>query len=233
MSKNIFELKEYLILALLLTISLALLPMNDDPQVKNLRAYAFGIFAYATQATNDFIDFFHSDKALLEEKKINGKLALQVNLLREHGIENIQLKKMLQYYDSTKYSLLVARIISRNISNVNTNFILNRGRVDGVTEAMPVMDEFGLAGIVTDVTQNFSLVRSIKNSKLKIAVTDQRSRVSGIAEWGGANLIIKNIPASADVLPGDRIITSEFSTLFPPSIPVGIVVKKEINVNGL
>jgi cell shape-determining protein MreC len=32
---------------------------------------------------------------------------------------------------------------------------------------------------------------------------------------------------------GDRIETSDFSSLFPPSIPVGIVEKKETNVLGL
>jgi rod shape-determining protein MreC len=233
LSKNIFEFKEYLILAILLIVSLALLPFNDDPQVKNLRTYAFGIFGFATEATQDVLNIFRPEEELEREKKINGKLSLQVNLLREYGIENIQLKRMLSYYDTSKYSLVTAKVVSRNISRVNSNLILNRGKKDGITEAMPVIDEFGLAGIVTDVSRNFSLVRTIENSKLKIAVTDQRSRISGIAAWGGSKLVLKNIPASADVSPGDRIITSEFSSVFPPSIPVGVVVKKEININGL
>ncbi len=231
--KNIFEFKEYLILAILLIVSLALLPFNDSPQVKNLRTYAFSIFAYATEATQDVLTFFRPEEELKKEKKLNGELSLQVNLLREYGIENIQLKKMLDYYDSTKYLLIAAKVVSRNVTKTNGNLILNRGSKYGITEAMPVIDEFGLAGIVTEVSRDFSLVRTIKNSKLKIAVTDQRSRVSGIAEWGGSRLVLKNIPASADVAPGDRIITSEFSSVFPPSIPVGLITKKEININGL
>ncbi len=231
--KSISEFKEYLILALLLIISLAILPFNDSPQVKTLRLYAFGTFAFATETIQDVAGIFRPEAEIKKLKKINAELSLQVNLLREYGIENVQLKKMLAYYDSSRYFLVPARIVSRNISKVNSNLILNRGKRAGVREGMPVIDEFGLAGIVTDVSSDFALVSSIQNSNLKIAVTDQRSRVSGIAEWSGSRLIIKNIPPSADVLPGDRIITSEFSTVFPPSIPVGIVVKKEININGL
>jgi rod shape-determining protein MreC len=32
---------------------------------------------------------------------------------------------------------------------------------------------------------------------------------------------------------GDRIETSEFSTIFPPSIPIGIIEEKETEVSGL
>ncbi len=233
MSKNFFELKEYLVLAVLLIVSLALLPFNENPQVKNLRTYAFGYFAFVTESVSEILDVLQPSEKLKKEKKINGKLNLQVNLLREYGLENIQLKKMLQYYDTSKYSLVTAKVVSRLFGGGNGNLILNRGKKDGIETAMPVVDEFGLAGIVTDVSNDFALVRSIRNSNLKVAVVDQRSRVNGVAEWNGSGLVIKNIPASADIQPGDRIITSEFSTIFPPTIPVGIVVRKEINVNGL
>ena len=45
--------------------------------------------------------------------------------------------------------------------------------------------------------------------------------------------MMKNIPTTYDVQLGDRIVTSEFSTIFPPSIPVGIVTAKETNISGL
>ena len=44
---------------------------------------------------------------------------------------------------------------------------------------------------------------------------------------------MKNIPTTYDVMIGDRIVTSEFSTILPPSIPVGVVVDKETNISGL
>jgi len=230
---NLKGYKEYLILAFLLTISLMLLPLNDNPRIKDLRTFAFGTFAYVTEFVNGAKDFFYPHKELTELKKNNANLMLKVNLLREYGLENLQLKKMLAYYDTSRYKLVLAKVVSPLISKSEGNLIINKGKSDGVLKAMPVVDEFGLAGIVTDVSENFALVRTIKNTKLRIAVTDQRSRVHGILTWNGEELIIKNIPASADMRRGDRIITADFSTIFPPSIPVGIVLRKTIDVYGL
>jgi rod shape-determining protein MreC len=46
-------------------------------------------------------------------------------------------------------------------------------------------------------------------------------------------LIIKNIPTNFDNEIGDRIVTSEFSTILPPSIPVGVIAEKETNIAGV
>ena len=34
---------------------------------------------------------------------------------------------------------------------------------------------------------------------------------------------MKNLPSTVDVRIGDRIVTSDFSTILPPAIPVGVV----------
>jgi cell shape-determining protein MreC len=52
---------------------------------------------------------------------------------------------------------------------------------------------------------------------------DERSRINGILKWTGEELIIINIPNTFDVEPGDRIITSDVSSIVPIPIPVGIV----------
>jgi rod shape-determining protein MreC len=98
---------------------------------------------------------------------------------------------------------------------------------------MPVITHIGLIGIVYQTSKDFTLIRTLRNSKLKIAVEAQRSGVQGILSWEVEKLTLKNIPATYDINIGDRIITSDFSTLFPPKIPIGVVVKKENNISGL
>ena len=44
---------------------------------------------------------------------------------------------------------------------------------------------------------------------------------------------MKNVPATADINNGDRVVTSVLSTILPPSIPIGLVVNKESNISGL
>ena len=87
--------------------------------------------------------------------------------------------------------------------------------------------------MVTDISNDFSVVRTLQNSNLKLAVKDQRSNINGVISWDGIQLLIKNIPVTSDIMQGDRIVTSEFSTIVPPEIPVGIVSNKSNTVSGL
>src|SRR5688572_31332247 len=49
-------------------------------------------------------------------------------------------------------------------------------------------------------------------------------RSDGILTYDGVeNLIVTNVPKSADVNVGDIIVTSEYSNTFPAGIPIGIV----------
>ena len=53
----------------------------------------------------------------------------------------------------------------------------------------------------------------------------QRTRVDGIVRWeGGENLSLTNVARTLDVREGDVVITSEYSSLFPPGIRIGTVV---------
>jgi len=46
-----------------------------------------------------------------------------------------------------------------------------------------------------------------------------------VMKWNGENLVMINVPKTHDVEPGDRIITSELSSIVPVPIPVGVVLK--------
>jgi rod shape-determining protein MreC len=170
---------------------------------------------------------------LIKAEKLNAELMLRVNLLREYGLENFELKELLKYKDKTKFPLETVKVISRLTSRTEGNLIINKGIKDSLTSGMAVINNDGLVGIVTDVSNSFSMVRTINNTDLKITVTDQRSGVNAIAGWDGEKMLLRNVPTTYDIEPGDRIVTSELSTVYPPSIPVGIVTEKESNISGL
>jgi rod shape-determining protein MreC len=158
---------------------------------------------------------------------------LQLNKYRRYKNENEKLKSLLEFRDTTSYPLESARVISRLLSVSEGNLILNTGKKDSVFKGMPVINDRGLVGLVTDATQDFSLVRLLLNSNFKVSVKDQRSGVDGILAWNGRNLIMKNVPTTYDLEVGDRVITSDYSTIIPPAIPVGLITKKETTVTGM
>ncbi len=231
--KIISEFKGYIILFTLLIISLIILPFNKTSKIENLRAYAFGGFAVINSVVLQIENLFRDESKIQQLGKLNAELMLKINEYRKYGLENIKLKNLLGFKDSSHFPLIAASVVSKLLSKNKGNFIINAGRSDGVNSSMPVITDKGLVGFVVNTAKNFSLVRSLKSSSLRIAVEDFRSKISGILEWNGDKLIINNIPTTVDVKIGDRIITSSFSTIAPPSIPVGIIVKKENTVPGL
>ncbi|MBL1212817.1 MAG: rod shape-determining protein MreC [Ignavibacteriae bacterium] len=227
------EYKEYIVVTLLLVISISLISQNENTQIKKVRTLAFGGFALVHSISSGIRDVFANKDEIEELKKLNAELMLKVNLLREYGLENRELKELLNFRDTTNYELVPGKIISKLVSKTHGNFIVNIGISDSVKTGMPIVNSDGLVGIITDASENFSVVRTLGNSVLNLAVTNQRSNVNGILSWNGNALIIKNIPSNFDNEIGDRIVTSEFSTILPPSIPVGVISEKETNIAGV
>ncbi|MBI9071647.1 MAG: rod shape-determining protein MreC [Melioribacteraceae bacterium] len=232
--KGIFSsLKEYVVLVVLLLVSLSLVSLNEKPQIKKVRTFALGGFAVFTSLIQDVTEVFTETDEVKTLRTQNAKLMLQVNLLRQHGLENRELKSLMGFKDTTGYSLIPASVVSRLVSKSQGNIIVNAGLSDSVKIGMPVVNTNGLVGLITDVSESYSVVRTLQNSNMKLAVTDQRSSVHGILEWSGSQHIIKNIPTTYDIKAGDRIISSEFSTIIPPNIPVGVIAEKTTNISGL
>lgn len=232
--RNLIEnFREYITLVALLLVSLFLLSINNKPGVEHFRSVSFGMFAYVTSAVNSITNVFTDDDKIGRLKLANAELMLEVNKLRNQALQNSHLREMLSMKDTTTFTLIAADVISKLTSKVEGNYIVNVGEGDSVMTGMPVINEKGLIGVVIDVSENFSSVRTLENVKLNVAVTNQRSNINGILSWNGQRHVIKNIPTTVDMKIGDRIETSSFSTILPPAIPIGVIEEKETEVSGL
>lgn len=225
--------KEYLLLIILSIISLTILAQNEKPAAKHLKTFALGNFAVLNEITNSITSIFKRDESRNDLRNENAHLMLELNRLRKYRTENEELRSMIAFKDTSNYPLIPAKIISKLVTKSQGNFIINRGSNNEIRKGMPVINAYGLIGLIMEVTENYSVVQNLYNSNLSIAVTLQRTNVDGILNYDGNNLIIKNIPTTYEVQIGDIIETSDFSSLFPPSIPIGIVSKKESNILGL
>ncbi len=219
--------KEYFLLVFLTIISISLLSINEKSEIKKIRTFAFGNYAFFNQILNYPISFFNDDNSIEELQKENARLMLEVNRLWKKANENENLRSILKLKDTTKFQLIAADVISKLVNITHRHFIINRGAEDGVLIGMPVINTKGLIGLVVDTARNFSLVRTLYSNNLNIAVTVKRLNIDGILNWDGSKLIIKNIPSTYDIQIGDSVVTSDFSTIFPPQIPIGIISDRE------
>lgn len=218
-----FGFKEYIVLVVLVIVSFISLSVNQKPEVKNVRAIAFGTFAAATSIVSDLINIAKIKSENTQLREVNAELMLQINRLREYGIQNEELRNLLNFKDTLKYPLIPAAIVSKSFSKIQGTITINAGSKNGVKPGMPVINDQGLIGIVYNSSDDYSIARTLQNFDLKVTVKDQRSRIDGIMKWNGEDLVIINVPKTYDVEPGDRIITSDISTIVPVPLPVGVV----------
>jgi rod shape-determining protein MreC len=223
LSKVWTNFREYIALVLLILLSLIILSQNKNPNVQKIRAIAFGSFATITSVISDLINVTDLKRENEELRETNAKLMIQISRLREYGIVNKELKDLLAFKDTTGFPLIPASIVSRSLSMTQNTITLNAGKKDGVLPGMPVINDKGFIGIVNSISEDFSIARTLNNVDLRLTVMDERSRINGILKWTGEELIIINIPNTFDVEAGDRIITSDVSSIVPIPIPIGIV----------
>ncbi len=223
LSKVWTNFREYIALILLILLSLIILSQNKNPNVQKIRAIAFGSFATVTSVISDLFNVTNLKRENEELRETNANLMLQISRLREYGIVNKELKDLLAFKDTTGFPLIPASIVSRSLSRTQNTITLNAGKKDGVLPGMPVINDRGFIGIVNSVSEDFAIARTLNNVDLRLTVMDERSRINGILKWTGEELIIINIPNTFNVEAGDRIITSDVSSIVPIPIPVGIV----------
>lgn len=229
----LLSIKDYLILSLLIVISLILIFSNDNSQVRFLRAVGVGFVGAIQSGMSAVPNVFEIEKEneFLREKNI--ELSNEVSALKEAKLENLRLTKSLGLKDKNISGVVIAKIVNKSLVQARNTITLNVGESDSVKVNMPVITDDGLVGRIVSASSNYSIAQILYNRNLSISVKVQRSRVDGIMNYDGAgNLILNNVPKSADVKTGDVIITSEYSNYFPAGIPVGTVVE-EGNLDNL
>ncbi len=146
--------------------------------------------------------------------------------------ENERLRRMLRFTQSSPFDLQVAEVISRGASSVVSTVTLNVGTDQGVTPNQPVLTLNGLLGKTSSVTSKATVVHLITDRNFRISVKVGSAGLRGIMRplYGQRGEII-GISTNGDILPGDRVLTSGFSDIFPKNLQVG-EVEEIINIPG-
>jgi rod shape-determining protein MreC len=215
--------KEYIILAGLIVLSLLLLALNDNTQVRRIRTLAT-VSLGVVQERLSFIPSYFLLKSENETlRRLNVQLADEASKLRDARLENIRLRQLLGLKERSTDRLIAARVVSKNLTHLRNTLTIDVGEADGVKPMMPVINEAGVVGMVVATSNHYAIVNLLLNTSFRVSAKVERSRVDGIMAWDGNNLLLKNVVKTMDVVPGDVVLTSEYSSIFPPNIRIGIV----------
>ncbi|MEO0458864.1 MAG: rod shape-determining protein MreC [Cyanobacteria bacterium P01_A01_bin.114] len=138
--------------------------------------------------------------------------------------QNQKLRELIDYSEGTARPSTLAAVIGRGADHWWQQIILNRGSEDKIQAGYVVTGPGGLVGRVVSVSPHTSRVLLLTDSTSQIGVKVSRSRSMGVLRGrADGRIIMEFFDKVPDVKPGDVIVTSSYSRLFPKDIPVGRV----------
>lgn len=130
-----------------------------------------------------------------------------------------------------RYKYMHAEVINNSVIRRNNYITLNKGYRHGVQPDMGIITPKGVAGIIINVSNNFSVAMSLLHSDMLVSTKILKTNHIGTLKWEGIDYrkaSMTYIPPHLELNTGDTIVTSGFSTVFPENIFVGTINDWEI-----
>lgn len=132
--------------------------------------------------------------------------------------------------------LIPAKVVANMVNRYDNLITIDKGSADGVKRDMGVVCGMGVVGIVYLVSEHYSIVIPALNSHSNISCTIQRRGYFGYLRWrGGSSQLayLEDVPRHAHFKLGDNVLTSGYSSVFPPGVMVGKVLHVFNSADGL
>ena len=175
-----------------------------------------------------------------ELKQKVDELTVQNTQLQQDKYELNNLRELYKLDEQySGYEKVGARIIARDSGNWFHSFIINKGSDDGLAMDMNVIAGGGLVGRIVDIGTNWSKVNAIINDNSNVSgMVLARSdilMVKGSLELMADGVIgFEQLTDSADkVQVGDKVVTSNISDKYLPSILIGYITEINPDSNNI
>lgn len=132
--------------------------------------------------------------------------------------------------------LIPAKVVNNSIGKADNLMTIDKGTADGVRKDMGVVSGTGVVGIVYLASSHYSVVIPIINKSSNISCTIRGRGYFGYLHWDRKPsdiAYLDEIPRHAHFRLGDEVVTSGYSSVFPPGILVGKILHVFNSTDGL
>lgn len=224
--------RHWFLFVLLEIISFMLVYKNNTYQRNVMFSSANVVTGYLSSWSGAVISYLNLKKQNRNLTERNG--ILEMELLRLQDQLEVLMADTVAFRgyapDTSKivfpYSFITAEVVSNSISHLSNYITLNRGVMDGVEPDMGVVSDEGVVGIVSTVSNHYSVVIPLLNPKSRLSCKLLHSNFFGTLVWNGRDVryaTLEELPRHMEFQCGDSIVTSGYSAVFPPGILVGTV----------
>ncbi|MEL6899758.1 MAG: rod shape-determining protein MreC [Cyanobacteria bacterium J06606_4] len=196
---------------------------------------AWGVYQTNGSVINETFQFlsrpFHRNSA--PERLENAYILDLQQRVVELENQNQKLRELINHGEESKLDITTpAAVIGRSADNWWQQLTVNRGSKANVKEGDFVTGPGGLVGRITAVTPNTARVLLLSDPSSQVGAKVSRSRSTGYIRGGaGSQATMQFFEKIPDVKPGDVIVTSSFSRLFPQGVPIGRIASIDLGTS--
>jgi len=226
---------------LFLLIILSLIMMTADRHgryVPTIRSYLsvtvtpfYYIVHFPLDVFYELSEAMVSYEVLLAKNKVlenkNLKLNMRLKKFKLIEEENNYLWGLFDVKPKLKRRVDIVKIMLSDLDPFQQQFMIDKGKDDGIVNGLPLLDELGIIGQVVDVGKINSRVMMITDPEHTLPVVIQSSGFRTVAKGAGngkLSLLYMHSNSSEVVVEGDTVLTSGQGGRFPAGYPVGKVV---------
>ena len=195
---------------------------------------------FLTDITDNFetLQLTRKEKEALQEKV--DELTLENKMLQQ---EKYELERLQELYklDSNyaDYEKVGAHVIGKDPGNWFSTFTIDKGSDDGLAVDMNVIAGSGLVGIITEVAQGWSRVRSIIDdssniSAMTLSTLDTCIVKGDLKLMNDGKIKFEQLENNKnEIAVGEEIVTSHISDKYLQGITIGVVSDIKVDSNNL
>jgi rod shape-determining protein MreC len=209
--------------------------INTTKGVPLLQALTFGTFAEVQRFSTAIVDGVRSGWAgYLDLRRVRDENAglrqtlrsLEVRLQEEHAQaqRTDNLRQLLELKERSGLETVAAEIIAGSASPEFRTMTIDKGSSDGLEANMAVISPAGVVGRVILSSPSAAKVQLLIDRNAAAGALIERTRVQGVVTGvGDGSLRMEYVPGTADVKPGDLVVTSGIDGIYPKGFVIGTI----------
>jgi rod shape-determining protein MreC len=221
--------------AILLHVVLISAQVNTASGIPILTVVTFGSFSEVQRATRASIDgvrgLWTGYVALRQVQQENDALKLEVQSLqvrlqeeRAEAQRTDNLRQLLELRERAQLDTVAAEVIAGSANPDFRTVTIDKGSSEDLATDMAVISPAGVVGRVILPSRRASQVQLLIDRNAAAGALIERTRVQGVVMGvGDGTLKMQYVPGTADVKPGDLVVTSGIDGIYPKGFVIGTI----------
>ena len=230
--------------AILMHVVLISAQVNTASGLPVLQVVTFGSFAEVQRGTMAMVggvrNLWSGYVALKDAHRENDALKHELQILqvrlqeeRAQAQRTDSLRQLLELRERADLDTTAAEVIAAAASPDFRTVTIDKGTGEGLKTDMAVISPAGVVGRVILPSGRAAKVQLLIDRNAAAGGLIERTRVQGVVEgFGDGSLRMEYVPGTADVKPGDLVVTSGIDGIYPKGFVIGTIEQVERGSGG-